>query len=121
MGTVHPFAGGGQVVAEKGTHTPGPWHVTEGIDRFYNGEWIRAGNMRTGDLVAVCNDFNQHNRDAEREANARLIAAAPDLLQALTDLLEATNYHAKVELTHKLAGARERAQSAIAKATGEAP
>jgi len=59
-------------------HTPGPWRVTS-PDRVYNGEVIKHGD----DWIAVLSDFNRVDRDAEREANARLIAATPDLFEAL--------------------------------------
>lgn len=55
-------------------NTPGPWEIT-GLERVYQGEVIKAGNS----WVAVLCDFNRTDRDAEREANARLIAAAPSL------------------------------------------
>ncbi len=49
--------------------------------------------------------------DAEREANARLIAAAPELLEALQDMVSDRN---------ELSEATVRfAKAAIAKATGE--
>jgi hypothetical protein len=47
-------------------HTPSPWTVQRGIN-----DWdILVGNARLAGYI-------------EREANARLIAAAPDLLDAL--------------------------------------
>ena len=53
-------------------HTPGPWHV--------DGCNINAGS--TAYLVA-----NQRATAHQLRANARLIAAAPELLEALTRLL----------------------------------
>ncbi len=51
------------------THTPGPWYI-----RFDDPEKVSAG----GTGIAV---MSGHSRDAsERQANARLIAAAPALL-----------------------------------------
>ena len=61
-----------------------------------------------------------HTR-AENEANARLIAAAPDLLEALGDMLAQADFAASVrggEGHMKYAMAKSRA--AIAKANGEA-
>lgn len=74
-------------------HTPGPWALTTEIDRFHGGGVIRpvlAGGEvpRLGSPVAVVCDFNRYDRDAERQANARLIAAAPDLVAALLAFLE---------------------------------
>jgi hypothetical protein len=58
----------------------------------------------------------------EREADARLIAAAPELLEALRDMYEGWKY---IRSTHgDLYGvgwdrAQEKAEAALAKATGE--
>lgn len=60
-------------------HTPGPWSWREMADRHYNVE-VRLGS------VALAFDENTANGAAtgvigdEAEANARLIAAAPDLV-----------------------------------------
>jgi hypothetical protein len=87
-------------------HTPGPWEVR---DKFYIG---RAGRMslaevKSGDVPAE--DVEQHM------ANARLIAAAPDLLAACKA--------AAMKLAHspldRISVAFEMLEAAIAKATGE--
>ena len=54
-------------------HTPGPWRIT--------GPNIRAGNA----LLAVVENHwaDMPCPEDEKAANARLIAAAPDLLDAL--------------------------------------
>jgi hypothetical protein len=67
----------------KTQHTPGPWAVSGHINRFTAGEIIKAGDEE----IASVHDFNRYNRDAEREANARLIAASPKMLAALRVLL----------------------------------
>lgn len=62
--------------------TPGPWHL-EGVDR--NGERIIAREGRRVASVAI------RNGAAERDATAKLIAAAPkmrSLLQAAAEQLE---------------------------------
>ena len=64
-------------------HTPGPWQVyTDGTKTF-----IAAANGR----VVVVDLYDENNEPSieELEANARLIAAAPALLQALKDTREA--------------------------------
>lgn len=67
-------------------HTPGPWHVTTCMDY-----WVEhAQPITEADDgfrgVAHCGDHadwpNSSARQREWEANARLIAAAPDLLDA---------------------------------------
>lgn len=59
-------------------HTPGPWQP-DGLD------------VHTGDsLIARCNEgWNQPGFERQAEANARLIAAAPTLLEALRGALPA--------------------------------
>ena len=65
-------------------HTPGPWHIGSG-----NGEGsIFADSGRTRleiggtTLYPIC-QVNRKWEDEEDEANARLIAAAPNMLKAL--------------------------------------
>lgn len=64
-------------MATKTQHTPGPWK------RMFTFNVINAG----GRLVASCaghqSTVNAMAVEAENEANARLIAAAPELLAAL--------------------------------------
>ena len=57
-------------------HTPGPWNVT--------GLYVRE---RDGGLVASINDLwhDQKTPKGEKNANAQLIAAAPDLLALAYD------------------------------------
>ena len=67
-------------------HTPGPWEATTMDDMNQCGLGVSAKNP-AGMRVNVANVvFNGHNLPTE--ANARLIAAAPDLLEALQMLSE---------------------------------
>ncbi len=52
------------------THTPGPWGYSEG-------EIYRGNNP----IASVIPSFGWFRKTAEDEANARLIAAAPELLE----------------------------------------
>jgi hypothetical protein len=52
------------------------------------------------------------------EANARLIAAAPELLQILQELKQSAYYWSEYDVP---IGIVERINTAISKATGEAP
>lgn len=80
-------------------HTPGPWNVSPPCELS-----PRYSVYHNGPLVYV-----------ERGEDARLIAAAPDLLAALQDLLSAT------EETYDNRHERQAALDAIIKATeGEA-
>jgi len=59
-------------------HTPGPWAVTEG----YLWRGIRAPSRVIADMRIVGGVVEN-----EVQANARLIAAAPDMLAALQDIM----------------------------------
>ena len=58
-------------------HTPGPWRANFAI----GGAAYVFGGDRNFALV-----FNEWQDKANQEANARLIAAAPELLEALIEL-----------------------------------
>ncbi len=61
-------------------HTPGPWLADDGE----GGDWVVAAES-DGDVIAPLFMATGHYDDAK--ANAYLIAAAPDLLAALRDLM----------------------------------
>jgi len=78
-------------------HTPAPWYTS--IDKSITGEFkpyfdvYSKINGRT--LIANCSNFMWRGDDMldEAEANAKLIAAAPELLEALeTIMLQQTIY-----------------------------
>lgn len=101
-GQGHQYAG-----AEQGAHTPGPWnwHEYDGAGSPYilvkNGSWDIAHNRHS----AV---------DLETErANARLIAAAPDMLEACKRALDALIAHADLATQYE----QELLAAAIAKAS----
>jgi hypothetical protein len=73
----------------QATHTKGPWHTGQG-----NGEgsiFCESGRMRLESggttLYPVC-AISRGWDEGEDEANARLIAAAPDLLEACKELVK---------------------------------
>jgi hypothetical protein len=85
-------------------HTPEPWAYSyESTDQ----EWAVVTGFG-GLVVANVNDVNDGDR---QQANARLIAAAPELLAALQAVLSVADRQT-VEF--------DMARAAIAKATGEA-
>lgn len=88
-------------------HTPGPWLVTYG----HKTRLVRGIHSATRNVV----NFNGLAAPAsnESQANARLIAAAPQLLEALIDCRRA------LELAN-FAGELAVVDAAIAKATGSA-
>lgn len=61
------------------THTPGPWKVNEnrtrGQDRII---CSTTADTQDDGQVAYALDFGRFDLDAEADANARLIAAAPE-------------------------------------------
>ena len=100
-------------------HTPGPWE----IERYSDG-LIQI----VGDLKVISDDEEHFTTVVEQisatneEANARLIAAAPDLLEALKDLADDISDRFDMDspstnpgIKHCIAAARY----AIRKATGE--
>ena len=98
-------------------HTPGPWSSSMWTDDVAGavGWSIVCGDA--GHRVPT-NTFETDDEE-EAEANARLIAAAPELLEALQA------YDAWADKTpphdQELKVLRERIRAAIAKATGEQP
>ena len=69
------------------THTPGPWHMGagngEGSIFAYNGRIrLELGGTTLYPIAQIGRGWNE----VEDEANARLIAAAPEMLAALQSL-----------------------------------
>lgn len=67
--------------SQEDQHTPGPWHITRGLYGNPDGMtiWGPKGLNGAPGTPKVCDVDGIYNR----EADARLIAAAPDLLAAL--------------------------------------
>jgi len=98
----------------QANHTPGPWWLDD--DGF-----VASGS---GDTYTTVADPHCGDRDIdERESNARLIAAAPELLDALVSLLNvegAALHGARLPgfVGLDVAYHFEAARAAIARATG---
>jgi hypothetical protein len=96
-------------------HTPGPW-VAEGEDR-------ETWRIRSEDYGTIC---RIHDPEGPVEHDAHLIAAAPDLLDALEALLawqrhlEFRDVPGKEGRSLAYAGDLEIIRAAIAKARGQA-
>jgi hypothetical protein len=86
--------------------TRAPWHVSGDLSTAVD---VYAGTIR----IAMLDD-EVEIPDHELIANARLIAAAPDLLAALCDLLDEADLNEVDEYT---APKIEAARAAIARAT----
>ncbi len=107
------------------THTPGPWkvagscHVLPTVDGLYYhvAHVTVADDYAPNPMIAevstrgrYCSRAEAHSPSPEQTANARLIAAAPDLLAALEWVID-----------YAPTGADEaRCRAAIAKARGTA-
>lgn len=102
----------------EGKHTSGPWNLLGEIKwvgdddtkyRLYCGV-VGADGPYRGEICGIqsADHIAGVNRE-EAEANGRLIAAAPDLLEALKGLLSTADIHS---------GWGEEAVAAIAKAEG---
>jgi hypothetical protein len=61
-------------------HTPGPWHYKSGTRGIFGPE---------GKAIATLHGTPRGYPNPDREANAHLLVAAPDLLEALRDLVDA--------------------------------
>lgn len=95
------------------THTPGPWYADKIQDRTaYN--IFMPGYGSAGASVQHCSNATGC-MGPEVEYNARLIAAAPDLLAALQTLVRAID---RLPGNNPLDGLADEARSAIARATG---
>lgn len=69
---------------EKVKHTEGPWKVEEDE----SGTWIRSNNFEICDIeLRMEKSFGLNNAEIEREANARLIAAAPDMYNEIENAI----------------------------------
>jgi hypothetical protein len=93
-------------------HTPGPWQSAN--------TWVQGTREHSLAIVPLIARVNRAN-DAY-EANARLIAAAPELLTTLKQLVQAIALHGDKALNAAgLDSTVRQACDVIAKATGEKP
>ncbi|MCG7328029.1 hypothetical protein [Achromobacter sp. ACRQX] len=115
------------------THTPGPWEEYKGIVSAENGSVFSIADCRNAFVGSNWSGTDFATR-SHRDANARLIAAAPLLLEALKDLLayhsQPTGFDTAVCMDDKQFGEflkgitangdelAAKARAAIAKATG---
>jgi len=100
------------------THTPAPWKVLIDEDNKYPLSVIDpATENHPQGPVHICN-INP-NLGTESEANAALIAAAPDLLAVLCEMLGAAETDLLDDKSNVWRSAMNDARTAIAKAKGE--
>ncbi len=109
------------------THTPGPWEVQ---DPLFDSVWIVQSGLEPhawSCIASVRDDASEDAFDrgasrpistAERDANAKLIAAAPDLLDALNEVMAwVDNWSPDFVQDGEWPETAELVKAAIAKAT----
>lgn len=96
-------------------HTPGPWAYSESPGKTWSDHGMRAVANVGKFLVWISSERVKelHNKS---EANAKLIAAAPDLLIALTDMINSVLDDTGFAEHHKVVALRN-AKATIKKAT----
>jgi len=112
-----------QAAVQAVPHTPGPWHVDR--NNVHAGQIATIHHCLGNAWVEVWTDtwcFEGTVLDeARQEANARLIAAAPELLEALILMVRTHDEPAESSLQEmKELRWLESARAVIAKATGAA-
>jgi len=115
-------------------HTPGPWRLYEAANTYYihaeAGSYQREGQTcyyigGLYDRDSFVADLIVTNQGPSGDANARLIAAAPELLEALQAVLAMADTTAPRKQDDAITWrenddlARGKALAAIAKATGD--
>lgn len=102
-------------------HTPGPWHIAENEDNSFGRVTFRTicATSKNGTPFQLCLNSNYENLEQaeERKANANLIAASPDLLEALKRYVEWQE--GKFDAIDIEAEILAPAKAAIAKAEGK--
>lgn len=104
-------------------HTPGPWKAN------WNKHYFQIDSERDGQIGDACaSQFITGNTD-KGKANAKLMAAAPELLEALEEIEERANekmgdwawveFDFLPENMESLYEIRQAARATIAKAKGE--
>jgi len=98
------------------THTSGPWQYVTGED--WDGATVQT---QGGRIIACCDGCDipgatKEPTTDEAKANARLIAAAPEMLEALRELCADTYLADPIN-----ADRMSKARAAIAKAEGGEP
>ena len=94
------------------THTKGPWKAVDSLSRW---------NVTTSDKPRTFNICSVNTNLVEQEANARLIAAAPELLEALQTIVCCVRMNGPAGTTAYVISEERMiaARAAIAKAEGK--
>lgn len=95
---------------EKFKGTPGPWNVdVNGVQAKWNVDDV------DGNSVALTQQLQNDKDWSKRDANTRLIAAAPELLEALQETIHEVGHW----LSTQKPELKEKIEAAINKALGE--
>lgn len=98
----------------KTAHTAGPWRVgTPGPNGCYT-----IGTERGLMTAMIAHSINEADQKEQAEANARLIAAAPEMMEALGAVLDAMSNAAPADLPQALGKAYKLCHAAYSKAYG---
>ena len=97
-------------------HTKGPWNFS----RMGDAGWILAGKTYIAEIITADEEDCYVKGMEEQDANAKLMTAAPELLEALKELKKQIFAHHKmnVKKDFSLLLADVAASKAIAKAEG---
>ena len=101
----------------QGNYTPGPWEEVTPADDIWPPR-VFAGSK------IICMVDNSDMPQSEKLANARLTAAAPDMLEAcqiISDCASSAKGMTAAQVRIALDMAANTARAAIARATGEKP
>ena len=90
-------------------HTSGPWKLGEIVNYNYGSKAISIDEEDHEELASVVYGLEDEDSSPQQEANAHLIAAAPDMLEAL----EETNNWLRHWLDDIAAGLTPTAESLI--------
>lgn len=105
-------------------HTPGPWIYGDWITGKHgdpgNSGWVEVWNIEADGSKGLPFIACKHH---DQVANARLIAAAPELLEALLEIEDVASFLCIEDRRDRrqLGEALDKTRAAIAKATGGQP
>lgn len=112
----------------KAQHTPGPWtleDLTKGLDEAFQQPCLLVKgfneNAKSAHIIAAIEYWPNLKQELRERANARLIAAAPELLDACLGMVETLTGNDAVwaKLTIQQRARAFTMKAAIAKAKGE--
>ena len=94
-------------MSDKPKHTPGPWEWCETKTGLYGPDYP---------IIDTDRDWGMFLHPTNLEANARLISAAPELLESLEDFVSVMDTAPPMEFIARISRSAEQARAAIAKA-----